>query len=256
MNPVPVRLKGVHTTPLSARAQAALAKNSPTAEDILNNEGYLKEINEEIAALNRSEPVQDTKPVRTLKRQAIQKEAPAIVEQDPDAELDAINKKAEAILAAKQKALEQKQRDEETVQEEVSPEEAIRSQILGALKNSKRAPTDANIAAWKQEHGDNGVYVIALNEEDVYVFTYLRRGTWKKIQQAMSNLQKAELAQDPDDELKNKVVQYCLLWPPRPLPIEFWVNSRAGVIDTLFNIIMANSGFLQLNQAMILTTQL
>lgn len=254
MNPVPVKIKGLPQSGLSARAQAALVKNAPTADDILNNEEYLQELNAEIANTYSSDA--DEKPLKSsVRKQAIQRVPPPVVEQDPDAELDALNKRAEAIMAAKQKAAEAKQQAEAVAQEELSPEDAIREQILSALKNAKHTPSDATIAAWRQEHGEHGVYVIALNEEDVYVFTYLRRLAWKKIQNAMANLQKAELTENADDDVKTKVLQFCVLWP-RPLPTTFWVNSRAGVIDTLFNIIMANSGFLQLNQAMILTTQL
>ena len=55
--------------------------------------------------------------------------------------------------------------------------------------------------------------------------------------------------------LKEKVVQNCVLWP-KPLPVEFFYNSRAGIVDGLYEAIMIQSGFLSPQQLMLLTTQL
>lgn len=170
-----------------------------------------------------------------------------------DAELEAIQKKAAAVLEEK-KRREQEVQVQEQKQEELSPEEALKEEILGALKNLPGAPTEAEIAQWKQIHGQDGVYVIALNQSDVFVFTYLRRANWKKIQDAAVAAQNSG-GQNSDDFIKEKTVAYSVLWP-RKIPMEFWYSSRAGTLDSLFNVIMAHSSFIQLNQAMILTTQL
>lgn len=255
---------------LNRRQLQALQNGSPTASDILDNEDYMDELNSEIdytygektskpteVAVNKSAPSvekqESTRPV--VKREVRKlKETPMNeVELDPEAELERMNKLAEATLRKKDEELTQKQ--ESASAPEISPEEALRGQILGALNGHKEAPSEAQIAKWKLQYGDNGIYVIALNESDVFVFTYLRRSQWQKIQQTVANAQKAELTQNADDMMKEKVLQFTVLWP-RPLTIEFFANSRAGTIDTLFNVIMANSSFLQLQQAMILTTQL
>ena len=244
---------------LNARQLRALQSNAPSADDILNNPDYMEELNEEIQitytpkdlpptpqpqvavekpkTMGRTMPVERPAPIRKLPE-------PSLKALDPEAELDEMNRQAEARLAAKRKE-EEKAAEQAPAQVEMTPEEALRLQILGALKNHDRAPSEAEIAKWKREYGENGIYVLALNEDDVFVFTYLRRAQWQKIQQAVANAQKAELTQNADDTLKEKVLQFTVLWP-RPLTIEFFANSRAGTIDTLFNVIMANSSFLQL----------
>jgi hypothetical protein len=243
---------------LNARQMKALQENAPSAEDILNNPEFMEELNQEVEGTYGTAPKAERpktmgaimpveRPVRKLPQ-------PTVKALDPEAELEEMNRQAEAKLA-KRREEEAARKEEVPVPQEVSPEEALRAQIVGALQSHERAPSEADIVKWKREHGENGVYVLALNEDDVFVFTYLRRGQWQKIQQAVANAQKAELTQNPDDTLKEKVLQFTVLWP-RPLTIEFFTNSRAGTIDTLFNVIMANSSFLQLSQAMILTTQL
>ncbi len=241
---------------LNARQLSALQKSAPTASDILDNVEFMEELNQEVESTYGAEKTEKPKtmgavmPVERPVRKLPQATVKAL---DPEAELEEMNRQAEVKLAKKRE--EESRKEAPPAQQEVSPEEALRAQIVGALQSHDRAPSEADIAKWKQQHGENGVYVLALNEDDVFVFTYLRRGQWKKIQQAVANAQKAELTQDPDDTLKEKVLQFTVLWP-RPLTIEFFTNSRAGTIDTLFNVIMANSSFLQLSQAMILTTQL
>lgn len=238
---------------LNARQLRALTANAPTAKDILENAGLMSELNEEIQDTYHPEerPMPVAAPV-------VRKLPPVPTISDAEAELDELNRQAE--LKIKRKAAEQEKAAAEAeakpVEAEQSPEEVLRGQILGALRGQKSPPSPGRIAQWKQEHGENGVYVLALNEQDVFVFTYLRRGQWQKIQQAVANAQKAELGGNSEDMLKEKVLQFTVLWAPAPLTIEFFLNSRGGTVDTLFNVIMANSSFLQLNQAMILTTQL
>jgi hypothetical protein len=95
---------------------------------------------------------------------------------------------------------------------------------------------------------------MAFGEGDVYIFTHLKRGQWKKIQELMQKAQ-AQGQIDVEDMLKEKTVIYCTLWPT-PLPIEFFYNSKAGVVDSLYQVILLNSYFLSPQQAMMLTTQL
>lgn len=236
----------------NARQLAALRQNAPKVEDLLENDAYLEELNEEI---RNSYPQEDE--VVELPKQKI---APRVTQRkvteevsDPDAELAAMEKRTKEILAQRARE-EQAKAKAAKEEEEVSPEEAIQAQILSALKNNKNAPNDAMIAQWKAQKGANGVYVTAFNETDVYVYTYLRRAEWLKLQSALTNAAKVNPELNTDEEMKLKVLQYCMLWPR--ITVEFFHNARAGILDTLFNVIMAHSGFLQLNQAMILTTQL
>lgn len=277
---------------LNARQMKALQANAPSADDILNNPEFMNELNEEVEETYEQRPVTDSTATQAAKFKEPPKEAqpfrrssgdhaprppqpdiypekktmpverpirklpePSLKAIDPEAELEEMNRQAEARLAKKREKEEAEAKEATPAPVEVSPEEALHMQILSALNSHESAPSEAQIAKWKAQYGENGIYVLALNEDDVYVFTYLRRAQWQKIQQAVANAQKAELTQNADDTLKEKVLQFTVLWP-RPLTIEFFANSRAGTIDTLFNVIMANSSFLQLSQAMILTTQL
>lgn len=263
---------------LNRRQQQALQQVGPSkvisAADLLDDPEMFAKLNAELEGLQEGEeevitpvdrknlaaltPQLPTLLQRPQKEQRMLSEVklrpPAAQETDPEAELEALNRKAEAKIAKKREEEAQKEKEVAPATSAESPEEALRGQILGALHNHPAAPTPAQILRWKAEHGDNGVYVLALNETDVFVFTYLRRHQWMKIQTAVANAQKADLGGN-EDMLKEKVLQFTVLFP-RPLTIEFFQNSRGGTIDTLFNVIMANSSFLQLNQAMVLTTQL
>ena len=130
----------------------------------------------------------------------------------------------------------------------------MKEQIMELLANTPGAPNMQTIQKWKHQLGENAVHVMAFGEGDVYIFTHLKRGQWKKIQELMAKAQE-QGAMDVEDALKEKVVTYCTLWP-KPLPVEFFYNSKAGVIDSLYQVILLNSYFLSPQQAMMLTTQL
>lgn len=130
----------------------------------------------------------------------------------------------------------------------------MKDQIMQLLKETTGAPNESQIARLKMQHGDNGVHVMAFGKGDVYVYTHLRRGQWKKIQEIMIKVQETQ-NQDAEDALKEKVLQHCVLWPTN-LPLEFFYNSRAGIVDSLYQVILLNSYFLSPQQAMLLTTQL
>ena len=234
----------------------ALHKASPTASDILSN---LDSLNDEISDLSPGTLPEDSlpkavksKPSRKGKRnkgqsRAERKLAEAAAKQaevegmDLDAELDSLDKQLDTQAAA-------------TAAAEVPEGQTMQEQIIQLLKDTPGAPDDTQIGLWKRQHGDNAVHVMALGEGDVYIFTHLKRGQWKKIQELMAKAQQAG-AQDVEDQLKEKVISHCVLWPT-PLGVEFFYNSRAGVVDSLYQVILLNSYFLSPQQAMLLTTQL
>jgi hypothetical protein len=146
------------------------------------------------------------------------------------------------------------QNDTSSRQPQADGEDIMRSQIMELLRNTPGAPSEQQIAKWKREYGSNGVHVMAFGEGDVYIFSHLKRGQWMKIQELMSKAQQ-QGATDVEDTLKEKVISYCTLWP-KPLSVEFFYNSKAGVVDSLYQVILLNSYFLSPQQAMMLTTQL
>jgi hypothetical protein len=255
---------------LTKRQREALMKNSPTPEDILGNTSYVKELNEEIAgSYNQRQAAEEAAKDPTLFnvnpfdfKEDSMSEAPdtyvAPVETDDelDAELIKMTKQLEKerrireAAAAKSEATTPKQ-------EEKTQEELIREQILEMLKKTKGAPNEAGIAKLKQQYGENGVHVVALGEGDVYIFTHLRRGQWKKIQEFVSKAAQTEaFAGKADDMLKEKVLGRCVLFPQGIDSEVFLYNSRAGVIDTLFELIMLNSYFLTPQQSLQLSVSL
>ena len=234
---------------LNVKELQALQKASLTGTEILDN---MDDLNFEIAETTGSELPRAEAP-RTINKK-VKKETVMTLEQ----ELEEMNKKLDAkIKAEKAMRMEKEEEESEEVQEQVqeSKGDSIKDQVIGLLKKSAGAPKDSQIAQWKAQHGQNGVYAIGMGEGDVYVFTHLKRGQWKKIQQIMSKMQTSDESFDAEDEMKKKVVQYCVLWP-QPLPLEFFYNSRAGVLDAIYQSILLNSYFLSPQQTMMLTTQL
>lgn len=233
---------------LDTRELEALKKASLTGNQILDN---LNDLNSEIAETTGTELPRAEVP-KTINKK-VKKQTVMTLDQ----ELEEMNKKLDAKMKAEQAAAAEEESEEEgeTVGETYQETDSIKDQVVGLLKKAAGAPTDAQIAQWKAQHGQNGVYAIGMGEGDVYVFTHLKRGQWKKIQEIMGKMQATDDSFDAEDEMKKKVVQYCVLWP-QPLPLEFFYNSRAGVLDAIYQSILLNSYFLSPQQTMMLTTQL
>lgn len=221
----------------------ALKKASLTGNQILEN---MDNLNEEIGETT-GQQIPAARTPKNIKKIKKVKSTMTL-----DQELEEMNKKLDAKMKAQE--AETEVANEETFEEPES-QGSIKDQVMDLLKKSSGSPSDAQIAKWKAQHGQNGVYAIGMGEGDVYVFTHLKRGQWKKIQEIMSKMQATDSSFDAEDEMKKKVVQYCVLWP-NPLPLEFFYNSRAGVLDAIYQSILLNSYFLSPQQTMMLTTQL
>ena len=239
----------------------ALSSISVSPDDILDN---LDSLNEELADSFETEPEEvsqkklpEAKVPKTKKRQRAKqmKKSKSAVARGPS--MEQVNKPGRMSLDEELAALSNNldEREVEAPEEEaVETDDGMRSQIMELLQNTPGAPNAATIESWKAKLGKNAVHVMALGEGDVYIYTHLKRGQWKKIQELMTKAQQTQ-ATDVEEMLKEKVVTYCTLWP-KPLPVEFFYNSRAGVVDSLYQVILLNSYFLSPQQAMILTTQL
>jgi hypothetical protein len=259
-------------TGLSRRQRDALAANSPSPDDILNNPEYIKELNDEIsgsynqrkaASQAAKDPtLQGAKPFtfdQEPKMPTKPEPAPLMPKDDLDEELERVTRAFEK--ERKKREVEQQKAAEAATpaQPEKTQEEMIREQIMELLKRTPGAPNEAQIAQLKKAYGENGVHVVALGDGDVYIFTHLRRGQWKKIQEIVAKAAQTEaFGGKADDMLKEKVIQHCILFPQgaRDGDPTFLTNSRAGVIDTLFELVMLHSYFLTPQQAMQLTISL
>jgi len=132
-------------------------------------------------------------------------------------------------------------------------ESVMRSQIYDLLDKRPDAPSDEQIKYWKQEYGNNGIHVMAFGTDEVYIYHHITRKQWKTIKDLMSKVEGKE-AEELEEKLKEKVTLSCILYP-KVSPT--WIdNCKAGIIDSLYQMILLNSGFLTPQQAMLLTTQL
>ncbi len=135
-----------------------------------------------------------------------------------------------------------------------NPVTDMKDQILELLENEENAPSIDHINAWKEAYGKNGIHVMAFGEGEVYIYHHLTRGEWKKIKELMNKMKESQNAEEVEEKLKEKVVLYCTLWPSVD---EKWLEyCKAGILDSLYQMILLNSGFLTPQQAMLLTTQL
>jgi hypothetical protein len=101
------------------------------------------------------------------------------------------------------------------------------------LKRVPGAPSQEQIDAWKQQFGK--IYVLPLSMTEAYVWRYITRAEW------MSLMSNQELVSN-ETMLQTQIVQRALLWPKFG-PVELQ-SSRAGLIPTLFGVIMQGSYFL------------
>jgi hypothetical protein len=229
----------------------AVKQSSLTPEQILSN---LDGLNEEIQESWQSGNPIDSEKILTLDEAAGEpklatEKAVSSTPTGPD-DFSSILDKMQAEIKPAQPAVEEKAEEPKE-----SAEEALNRQILELLSNAPSAPSEQQIFAWKSQHGKNGVYVTALGDGDVYVYTHLRRVQWQKLQETMQKAAQANVVQDVEEKLKEHVLTHCVLWP-KPLTTEFFYNSRAGVVDSIYQAILMNSYFLNPQQVMMLTTQL
>ena len=268
--------------PLNEKALNALKSRSPTADSILSSlppsafipiqDMQVSQAEEEVV---EEEPVVDTAKDRRMqkrlrkKKALLQKEAEEKANQEKikeqlveeqtilssfieekETEMD-LEKELEALsIQAKPKVVEPEPQPE-PVQEQ--PQD-LKSQILELLQGEENAPTLELIDAWKEQYGRSGIHVMAFGEGEVYIYHHLTRGEWKKLKELMAKLQESENADEIEEKLKEKIVLHCILWPS--VNPQWLDNCKAGVVDSLYQMILLNSGFLTPQQAMLLTTQL
>ena len=234
---------------LSNQQINAVKQSSLTPEQILSN---LDGLNEEIQETYESglAPSTETLTLTNANEPKLAAETPVSNQTEAD-DFSSILDKMQADL----KPAEAPAAKAEEAEPKESAEETLNRQILELLSNAPSAPSAQQIQSWKMQHGKNGVYVTALGEGDIYVFTHLRRVQWQKLQETMQKAAQANVVQDVEEKLKEHVLTHCVLWP-KPLTTEFFYNSRAGVVDSIYQAILMNSYFLNPQQVMMLTTQL
>jgi hypothetical protein len=114
-----------------------------------------------------------------------------------------------------------------------------------ALRAIPGAPAQEQIDAWKQEFG--AVYTFPFDTKEIYIWRPMRRREWQMLQ---SN----EALVKEEAKFQEQVVMRSVLWP-KIGPVELNL-SRAGLIQTLFSVIMQGSYFLHPDFAITLVEEL
>ena len=235
---------------LDDKQESLLESHSPTADDILDN---MENLNEEIVE-SHSEFVENTpkkeKPVPSPVARPTQRNTPRAVQAE--------RRLAEEMPTPEPVVESRGDFDIDDIgkpeQEEVFMSDKEREdRILEYLKKIPNAPSQAQIKAWKNEVGEDGVNLIVFDEKNVFIYTYLKTGQFRKLQEKAQELA-AKGDKNAEDMLKEKTVQYCTLWPK--LTTEFFYTARAGILESLYNAIWTESYFLSPQQVQMLTVQL
>ena len=269
--------------PLNEKAFEALKRNSPDGNAIIkslpksafipvstvSSDKEILKMQEEQKLLEEKEQIKkDQQKVynrlarkKALAKQQEQQKKETIIEKivssqpikednhmDLDAELEQLSKEIEQKETPKVSF-------SQPIQEEIVEQPEMKDQILQLFSKMKDKPSQEMIAAWKEKYGPNGVHVMAFGEGDIYVYHHLTRGEWKKIKELMNKMKESSGdVEEIEEKLKEKVVLYCVLWPS--VDNQWLEYCKAGVLDSLYQMILLNSGFLTPQQAMLLTTQL
>ena len=171
---------------LTKAQMEVLQKASPTGDQILDN---LDSLNEEINSNSlpktktlETERTVKQRPGRTKsKRNYKVKETPKVMENELDAELEKMEREIEEQRKAAKTNTETNVGSETATSS--TPEEAMKNQIIEALKGIPDSPSQEQIEMWKRSRGKNSIYVMAFSESDVYIYSFLTRGQHQKIQE-------------------------------------------------------------------------
>lgn len=249
---------------LDEKTKNAISRSCPTGDDIIRSlpESAFIPVQEDEQEVVVEEQVKVDKKKERIKRKkelAKQKrlennQKTTIEKVIEEKKSMSLNDELDDILSEAKPKQEQQVPEEAPAQPVQDSSETMRNQILSLLSADENAPSLEQIDAWKEKHGKNGLHVMSFGDNDNYIYHHLTRGEWKKIKEIMKQLQQSENADELEEKLKEKVVCSCIVWPTAD---QQWLdNSKAGVVDSLYQMILLNSGFLTPQQAMLLTTQL
>jgi hypothetical protein len=133
---------------------------------------------------------------------------------------------------------------EESTSEEPKTKEGpkLAKEVLAGLNG---APPAKQIEDWKAQYGK--VYTLHLDREEIYVWRYLNRAEWQALKT------NEELVRN-EDKFQEYVVQRACLWPR--LDAISLASSRAGLVNTLFSVILQGSYFMSPEVALTLVEEL
>lgn len=116
----------------------------------------------------------------------------------------------------------------------VQEEKQAPKDLLSALSEIPGGPTKKELQEMKATYPE--VLVLAIRDNEVYIYRYLTHFEWRKQLLTQKNLI------EDQEALKDAVLQRCVLWP-RMSPVE--INTKqAGLRDLLYEVILKSSYFL------------
>lgn len=145
---------------------------------------------------------------------------------------------------------------EEVAEAPISQEQVMKEQVLGLLASQEDAPDQSMIDEWKRTYGKTAIQVMAFGEENVYIYKHISRSQWKRVKGLIQSLKDGDNPNQEaiEERLKESVIMSSVLWPK--ISQGDLEEIKAGIVDSLYEMILVHSAFLQPQQSMLLTHQL
>lgn len=146
----------------------------------------------------------------------------------------------------------QKEVGEEAIDKDLEEEEEVdpMEEIYRVLK--EKGINQQQLDSLKSRYGS--LYLFAPSETDVYVWRPIYKKEWDAINNQIPKGQTPEEQTEIESKLEKFVIRKCVVYPR--LDEQFIDNSRAGLLSTLFNVIMQGSYFFSPQQALSLVVEL
>ena len=120
--------------------------------------------------------------------------------------------------------------------------------VKGTLEG--KGITSAQVEELKKRYGN--VYTFAPTDTDLYLWRPLYKKEWDRIQLKFRNMQGPPEEKEP--KIMETVVKQCTLYPK--IDDAFLLQSRAGLLNSLFEVVMAGSFFYSAEQSLQLIVEL
>ncbi len=265
-NDLPAHLSGMLDVsargPALPRADESLATKILAHKDALNQEmmgenyidpnDYKPDVHDSRGDVNkaRKEVARKTQPtpkkVEPKKAKSVKKAPkPAQRRKKKMEDLDAVMKKAEQHI--------QDETPEQEPQEPKTVDDFIRRQAIAILAERGTEDPEGALATLKQKHGS--IYLTLFSEDELYIYTSVKRSKWKQIQSYITQLQENNSREGKalEEELTRTLVRNCLVYPAlnnADKAEAFFQNAPAGVIDSLYTAVQQVSYFWTPQQVM------
>ena len=118
--------------------------------------------------------------------------------------------------------------------------------IMQTFKSLEKRPSDDEIELLKAKHGE--IFLVSLSEKENFLFKALKRQEWREL---MQRFEKAKL---PEQQRTEGIVMAGVVWP---VLNQANINVlTAGAPDTIRNLILEASNFMEPDRAVALVRKL